>query len=130
MSRGGKRDGAGRKRDSAKPTEPMVTIRIPERIAAEVTAFAEEKGGVVVSEPRRRRRSSDRRPESKASICNVRMSKSEQELLRQKAIEAGFGSLQDYLYSRVRQAVGDAAPASPAPQAAAAEVAQQEEAIA
>lgn len=125
MSRGGKRTGAGRKRESGKPSEPMVSIRIPERIAAEVTAFAQEKGGVAVSEPRRRRRSSDRRPESKASICNVRMSRDEQERLRQKALAAGFGSLQDFLYSQViQQAVGPSAtPATPVeePQARAAE---------
>lgn len=109
MSRGGKRNGAGRKRDAV-PAEPMISIRIPERIAADVAAFAQEKGGVVIREPRRRRRTTDRRPEAKASICNVRMSRAEQEQLRQKALEAGFGSLQDFLYSQVvRQAVSDPA---------------------
>lgn len=104
MARGGKRAGAGRKAGG----EAMVAIRVPESLVPEAEALLKAKnpeGSVVVLEGRKRRRSGDRRPESKASICNVRMSPAEQECLKTEARRAGYGSLQDFLYALIKPIV-------------------------
>lgn len=104
MARGGRRAGAGRRTGAAKPSEPVVSIRLPERLVAEVDAYLKTKGAELadfIMGPRRRRRAGDRRPEGKATICNVRMSNAERDRLREAAQAAGFTSLQDFLYSRI-----------------------------
>ncbi len=72
-----------------------------------ITSNAKRASGAsTANKPKRvRPKDSERRPASKAKICNVRMSFEEAAQLRQIAAASGEKSLQDFMYQKVRQII-------------------------